>query len=87
MPKNRIIIVFGVLVALLPLLGFPRSWESLFQVVVGILIVALSVWATIDKRLTLKAKAQRRQARKQREVQLMGTHSAEENIIKEEGQN
>ncbi len=60
MPKNKIIIVLGVLVASFPLLGFPTSWERFFQVLLGLSIVALSMWSTIDKRLTLKARAQRR---------------------------
>ncbi|MEK7112357.1 MAG: hypothetical protein AAB875_03435 [Patescibacteria group bacterium] len=64
MPKNRIILVLGVLIALLPVLGFPRSWESFFQISAGLSIVLLSVWSTIDKKLMLKAKAQMRQARK-----------------------
>ena len=64
MPKNRIIVVLGVCVALLPVPGFPRSWEAFFQIFAGLSIVLLSVWATIDKKLTLKAKAQLRQARK-----------------------
>ncbi|MSR87864.1 MAG: hypothetical protein EXS69_01715 [Candidatus Zambryskibacteria bacterium] len=64
MPKNRIILVLGVLIALLPVLGFPRSWESFFQILSGLAIVLLSVWSTIDKKLMLKAKAQMRQARK-----------------------
>ncbi|MDO8471283.1 MAG: hypothetical protein Q7S49_01610 [bacterium] len=66
MPKNRIIIALGLLVALLPLLGFPRLWESFFQVVTGLSIILLSVWTSIDKRLSLKAKAQRRQIHKHR---------------------
>src|SRR3990167_10015100 len=57
MPKNRIIIILGVFIALLPVLGFPRLWESFFQVAVGLSIMLLSVWASIDKRLTIKAKA------------------------------
>lgn len=64
MPKNRIILVLGVLIALLPVLGFPRSWESFFQILAGLSIVLLSVWSTIDKKLMLKAKAQQRVARK-----------------------
>jgi hypothetical protein len=62
MPKNRIIMVLGVLIALMPLLGFPPFWESFFQVGAGASIVLLSIWSTIDKKLSLKAKAQRRQA-------------------------
>lgn len=60
MPKNRIIIILGACVALLPLLGFPRSWEAFFQVLAGLSIVLTSVWATIDRKLSLKAKAQMR---------------------------
>jgi hypothetical protein len=64
MHKNQVIIVIAVLVALLPFLGFPRSWEGFFQVVAGLSIVGISIWSTIDKKLSLKAKAQMRQARK-----------------------
>ncbi len=65
MPKSRVILVLGVLIALLPVLGFPSSWESFFQVVAGLSIVLLSVWSTIDKKLTQKHKAQvRSQARR-----------------------
>jgi hypothetical protein len=64
MPKNRIILVLGVLIALLPLLGFPGSWEAFFQVLAGLSIVVLSVWSSIDKKLMHKAKAQQRTARK-----------------------
>src|SRR3989338_4013390 len=70
MPKNRIIIVLGVIVALQPLLGFPHFWELIFQVVAGLSIVLISIWATIDKRLTLKAKAQRRQIHKHRVAEI-----------------
>ena len=64
MPKSRIILTIGVIVALLPVLGFPHAWEAFFQVLAGLSIVFLSVWATIDKKLMLKAKAQQRQMRK-----------------------
>ncbi|MFH1473043.1 MAG: hypothetical protein ABIF06_01335 [bacterium] len=69
MPKNKILISFGVLIALLPFLGFPPSWESFFEVVVGLSIIGITVWATIDKKLTQKAKAQKRLRLKQVEVE------------------
>lgn len=69
--------MFGVAVALLPILGFPRLWESFFQVVAGLSIVLLSVWANIDKRLTLKAKAQKRQAHKKRVAEMEAAKTAE----------
>lgn len=65
MSKNRIILFLGVIIALLPALGFPNSWEAFFQVLTGLSIILLSVWATIDRKLSLKAKAQmRNRARK-----------------------
>ncbi|MBI2086862.1 MAG: hypothetical protein HYT69_01700 [Candidatus Zambryskibacteria bacterium] len=64
MPKNKIILVIGVLVALLPVLGFPRAWESFFQVLAGLSIILLSVWTTIDRKLKLQHKAQLRQQHK-----------------------
>jgi hypothetical protein len=60
MPKSRIIPLIGFFIALLPVLGFPHSWELFFQVVGGLSIVLLSVLISIDKRLTRKAKAERR---------------------------
>ena len=85
MPKSRIIITLGVIIAILPLLGFPRIWESFFQVATGLSIVLLSVWTSIDKRLTLKAKAQRRQIHKRR----MAETGAQEEVLvpPEQGQN
>ena len=64
MPKSRIIIILGALIALLPLLGFPHSGESFFQIVAGLSIVRFSVWNNIDRRLKLQAKAHQRVARK-----------------------
>ena len=84
MPKNRIIIVLGVIVALQPLLGFPHFWELIFQVVAGLSIVLISIWATIDKRLSLKAKAQRRQIHKHRVAEIEAQREAEKQIIPEE---
>jgi hypothetical protein len=64
MPKSRIILVIGFLLALLPSLGFPPSWDEFFMVASGLLIVFLSVLISVDRRLTLKAKAEKRVARK-----------------------
>ena len=77
MPKNRIIITLGALIALLPLLGFPHTWESFFQVITGLAIILLSVWVTIDKRLSLKAKAQKRQIHKHREAEIGAQREAQ----------
>lgn len=86
MPKNRIIITLGILIALLPFFGFPHIWEAIFQVASGLSIVLLLIWSSIDKRLSLKAKAQRRQAHKIKEAEI-GAQQVENNItpVVEEG--
>ena len=66
MSKNKIIITLGALVVLLPVLGFPTSWESFLEVLIGLSIIATSTWATIDKKLTQKAKADRRRQERRR---------------------
>ncbi|MDB5254109.1 MAG: hypothetical protein JWL80_175 [Parcubacteria group bacterium] len=64
MPKNKIILSLGVFIALLPVLGFPYAWEAFFQVLFGLSIVLLSVLISVDRRLSLKARVEKRQARK-----------------------
>jgi hypothetical protein len=64
MPKSKIILAIGFFIALLPFLGFPQSWNSFFEFAGGFSIVLLSVLIAVDRRLTLKAKMQKRQARK-----------------------
>ncbi len=64
MPKSKIILTIGFLITLIPFLGFPYGWESFFEVLGGLSIVSLSVLMSIDRRLSLKAKMQKRQARK-----------------------
>lgn len=84
MPKNRIIIVLGVLIALQPLLGFPHFWEMIFQVVAGLSLVMLLIWSSIDKRLSLKAKAQRRQIHKLRLAEIEAQREAEKQLLETE---
>ncbi len=76
MPKSRIILALGFFIALLPVLGFPHTWESFFEVASGLLIVLLSVLISVDRRLTLKAKAEKRTYRKKA---LVSSNSATEN--------
>lgn len=64
MPKSKIILTLGFLIALLPILGFPYAWETAFEVIAGLSIVFLSVMISVDKRITLKAKAQKRHVKR-----------------------
>ena len=64
MPKSKIILALGALIALLPFLGFPHAWESVMEVLFGLSIVLLSILISVDRRLSVKARVQKRQARK-----------------------
>src|SRR3989344_8676963 len=64
MPKSKLILTIGFFIAILPFLGFPQGWNSLLQFAGGFSIVFLSVLISIDKRLSLKAKMEKRAMRK-----------------------
>lgn len=55
MSTNRVIFVIGILVLAVPLAGFPRSWEEIFLVIAGLVLILLSslnIWQrSIMKRL------------------------------------
>jgi VIT1/CCC1 family predicted Fe2+/Mn2+ transporter len=43
MTLDTLIMFFGALVAVLPFLGFPNSWDTVILLVAGVIIVALGV--------------------------------------------
>ncbi len=78
MPRNRIIVCLAFLIACLPMLGFPRAWESFFQIATGLSIIALSFWTTIDRKLAMKAKAQ---MRRERHTKIVSVEAAPQNAV------
>jgi asparagine N-glycosylation enzyme membrane subunit Stt3 len=42
MSKELVIILLGILVALMPYLGFPGSWKTVFSIVIGIVIAGVA---------------------------------------------
>jgi hypothetical protein len=77
MPKSRTILALGFFIALLPVLGFPQAWESFFEVASGLLIVFLSVLISVDRRLTMKSKAEKRHLRKRALIEAQSANQAE----------
>jgi hypothetical protein len=43
MTLDSLIILCGALVALLPFLGFPNSWDRVFLLILGICVVGLGI--------------------------------------------
>ncbi len=78
MSKKQAIVAIGIVVALLPFLGFPRVGESVFQVLAGLSIIGLSVWSTLDKKLAIKARAQMRARKIPLEVAVSSPEGSEE---------
>ncbi len=54
--KNRFILIFGLLVALMPFLGFPIWFETFFYVVAGLSVATLSFLIARHKRLARMVK-------------------------------
>lgn len=47
--KNRILLLLGILVTFVPFLGFPSSWENIFQVILGLLVAVMAFLYARDK--------------------------------------
>ena len=54
--KNRIILILGILVALMPFFGFPSIYENGFYVIAGLAIAVLSFLVARHKRVRLSRK-------------------------------
>ncbi len=67
MPKRKIMIWIGVLIALMPFLGFPPSWKTAFYFVSGVLI-AWNSYQLNKHRMT------RRQRREQKPKESIPAH-------------
>jgi len=54
MITNKFIVLLGFLVFLMPFLGFPHSYENIFYITAGLLILALSLLNLWQRRLLRK---------------------------------
>lgn len=43
MTLDALIMLVGALVALLPFLGFPHSWDTVFFFILGVVVIALGI--------------------------------------------
>ena len=48
--KQWVSAILGLLIILIPYLGFPLSWSNFFFVVSGIIIAVLSFWALSEEK-------------------------------------
>ncbi|OHA99712.1 MAG: hypothetical protein A3E93_00785 [Candidatus Zambryskibacteria bacterium RIFCSPHIGHO2_12_FULL_43_12b] len=64
MSKNKIVFFIGVVLLIMPFLGFPPGWKSFIAIVFGITLIFLSFSAAAKRR----ASARRTRRIKQQEV-------------------
>ncbi len=55
MKHTKILIALGVVVAIIPYLGFPSSWKNVIFLVLGVAIAAVAFRLYVDTRGTLIA--------------------------------
>lgn len=54
MSKNKIVFILGIVLIVLPFLGFPSAWKTFFMVVIGLFLVSLSFTTSLRKRTSGK---------------------------------
>lgn len=54
MSKNRIVAAIGIILFLMPILGFTTHQKNFFMVLFGLVLIALSLSHSIKKRQTIK---------------------------------
>lgn len=50
MSKNKIVLIIGILLLLIPLTGFPSSWKSFMHIAFGLILIALSFSNSLKRR-------------------------------------
>jgi len=61
MTKNRTVLFIGLFLFLIPFLGFPSKWEAFFQIVFGIVLMAVSFSSTIKRRAAVRKPRRKRE--------------------------
>ena len=60
MQNRKTIFFIGFLIFLLPVLGFPGSWEAFIEVVSGLVLMFLAARKTLEKRMVKNKKVVRK---------------------------
>jgi uncharacterized protein YabE (DUF348 family) len=60
MSKNKIILIIGIVIAIIPFLGFPSAWRSFFVFVGGVAVSTLSYLIARENRMVMHSKPKSR---------------------------
>jgi hypothetical protein len=50
MSRNKIILLIGILVAIMPFLGFPTAWKTIFYLLFGAILIIVAVVGHVERR-------------------------------------
>ena len=50
MSRNKIILLLGILIILMPFLGFPLGWKNTFYVIFGLIFITMAVVGHVRRR-------------------------------------
>lgn len=50
MSRNKTMLLIGILVAIMPFLGFPSSWKTLFYVLFGVILIIAATVGHVRRR-------------------------------------
>ncbi|MCC2630667.1 MAG: hypothetical protein K0S38_476 [Candidatus Paceibacter sp.] len=50
MSRNKITLLIGILVVLMPFLGFPSAWKTLFYVLFGAILIFIAIVGHVRRR-------------------------------------
>jgi hypothetical protein len=50
MSRNKIIFIIGIVVLIMPFLGFPSAWKTIFYIIAGAILVIIAIHGHIRRR-------------------------------------
>ncbi len=50
MSRNKIVLLIGILVFIMPFLGFPSSWKTIFYVIFGGILIIIAAIGHVRRR-------------------------------------
>jgi hypothetical protein len=50
MSRNKIVLLIGILLVLMPFLGFPSTWKNLFYVLFGAILITVAIVGHVRRR-------------------------------------
>ena len=53
MSRNKTILLIGILTVLMPFLGFPSTWKTVFYIIFGVILIIMAVYGHVSRRSSM----------------------------------